>query len=159
MTKSGETMGRKIERNEPTAQPDATPGEGDAGKTPLVEPAAAALPVTPAKDAPVKDAPVKEKGAPRPPKPVATVADAEIEAIVGGYHGAPYDVLGPHVITANGKEVLAVRAFRPLDSSVDLLNLEDGKRTPMKQVHPGGLFEALFPTRKRAFPYLSLIHI
>ncbi len=144
-------MGRKTERNVESAQPDTPPARQAEQAMPEIMREAATQPVeTPAK-------PAKAKVASRLPKPVATVADAEIEAVVGGYHGAPYDILGPHVVTVEGKSGLAVRAFRPLDKSVDVLNLEDGTRTPMKQVHPGGFFEAIFPRRQEAFPYRLVV--
>ena len=90
-------------------------------------------------------------------QPVATLAAAEIEAVVGGYHGAPYDVLGPHNIVFDGEAMLAVRVFRPLDAGVDVLDVERGKRTPMQQVHAGGFFEALFPTRDTPFVYRLIL--
>ena len=57
---------------------------------------------------------------------------AEIEAIVGGYHGTPHDILGLHLISADGQgtngqdtdgqdtdgQDVVVRVFRPLDANV-----------------------------------------
>ncbi|GIK72008.1 MAG: 1,4-alpha-glucan branching enzyme GlgB [Chloroflexota bacterium] len=129
----------------PAQTPSPTSVQEPALKTPSDEGAA------PKEATPVK----KEK--PAPPKPKATVDDAQIEAIVGGYHGAPYDVLGPHVVTMNGKEGLAVRVFRPLDKKVEVLEIENGKRTPMVQVHPAGFFEATFSRRKERFPYRLVV--
>ena len=45
---------------------------------------------------------------------------ADIAAIVGGYHGAPHTVLGPHAIPGVDQSVasqagVVIRAFRPLD--------------------------------------------
>ena len=51
-----------------------------------------------------------------------------IRAIVGGYHGTPYRVLGPHTISVEGKERLVIRAFRPLDEQVFVVDIKSGKR-------------------------------
>src|SRR5215211_7489848 len=48
----------------------------------------------------------------------ATVDEAEIQALVHGYHGAPFAILGPHLIEVDGVSALAIRAFRPLDAAV-----------------------------------------
>jgi hypothetical protein len=77
---------------------------------------------------------------------------AVIDAIIGGSHGAPHDVMGPHTEVINGKEALVIRAFRPLDVKVDVLEIKTGKRTPMNRIHPAGLFEVVFPRRKSSFP-------
>ena len=60
--------------------------------------------------------------------------DHDIAAIVGGYHGDPFRVLGPHG-TPQGWEV---RAFLPDARQVELL--VDGVATPMERIHPLGLF-------------------
>ncbi len=93
----------------------------------------------------------------RAPKPESTVDAAEMDALAGGYHGAPYSVLGPHVVNREGKEVLAIRTFRPVDKAVSVLETETGKQTAMKLVHPAGLYEAIFPRRKAAFPYRLVV--
>lgn len=70
-----------------------------------------------------------------------------IEAIVGGYHGAPFDVLGPHL--ENGD--LIIRAFRPNAAAITVVS--KSKRTPMDRIHEDGLFEAVIPNRKKVTPY------
>ncbi len=80
-------------------------------------------------------------------------APADVAAIVGGYHGAPFKVLGPHVVTVNGAEHLVIRAFRPLDDQLYVEEAKDGKRTPMQRIHSAGFFEARFPRRKTPFAY------
>ncbi|MEZ4869865.1 MAG: 1,4-alpha-glucan branching protein GlgB [Caldilineaceae bacterium] len=70
---------------------------------------------------------------------------ADVTAIVGGYHGAPYQVLGPHAATLQGQAGVAVRAFRPLDRAVFVLNLANGERTSMQLIHSAGFFEAFLP--------------
>ena len=87
----------------------------------------------------------------------ATADHDEIRAIVGGYHGTPYRVLGPHTIDVEGKERLVIRAFRPLDEQVFVVEIKSGKRTPMERVHPLGFFEAVFPRRRNPFPYRLIV--
>ncbi len=95
---------------------------------------------------------------PNEPATTLPVLDgAVIEAIIGGSHGAPHDVMGPHTEVVNGKEMLAIRAFRPLDAKVDVLEIKTGKRTPMNRIHPAGLFEIVFPRRKGSFPYRLIV--
>ena len=57
----------------------------------------------------------RKTSAPSPKPPATTVADGDIAAIVNGYHGAPFNVLGPHVISVNDRTAVAIRA-RPLDA-------------------------------------------
>ncbi|MBI4892476.1 MAG: 1,4-alpha-glucan branching enzyme, partial [Acidobacteria bacterium] len=60
----------------------------------------------------------------------------EFEAIVGGYHGDPFSILGPHRVFKQW----IVRALLPQAASARLL-CPDAEPVPMEQVHPGGLFE------------------
>ena len=60
----------------------------------------------------------------------------EFEAIVGGYHGDPFSILGPH----EDQDGWIVRALLPQASSA-ALRLPDDSREPMSKVHAGGLFE------------------
>ena len=61
----------------------------------------------------------------------------EFDAIVGGYHGDPFSVLGPHRV----EDGWVVRAFLPHAAQAALL-LEGGGRVPMAKLHPGGLYGA-----------------
>ncbi len=81
----------------------------------------------------------------------STLPPADIDAIVGGYHAEPHGVLGPHGVTIDGDEAIAIRAFRPLDEKVSVVT--DKMRTAMTRVHPAGLFEALFGGQSESFPY------
>ena len=56
-----------------------------------------------------------------------------------------------------GKEAVVVRAFRPLDAEVYVLELATGKRTPMEKVHPAGFFEVVFTRRKSLFAYRLIV--
>ena len=66
----------------------------------------------------------------------STLSTEEIEAIVGGYHGDPFSVLGPH--NCDGK--LVVRAILPQADSVFLI-LEEKETHKMAKIHSDGLFE------------------
>jgi 1,4-alpha-glucan branching enzyme len=63
----------------------------------------------------------------------------EIEAIVGGYHGDPFRILGPHTVDRR-KAVWEVRAFLPQATEAEVAI--DGHVTPMRKQHPGGFFVA-----------------
>jgi 1,4-alpha-glucan branching enzyme len=74
------------------------------------------------------------------------MTNAEVEAIVGGYHGDPYRVLGPHLIEPKkkpGSSTWEVRAFLPQAESVDLVS--GGRQVAMKKHHPAGFYVADFP--------------
>ncbi len=61
-----------------------------------------------------------------------------IEAIVGGYHGDPFAVLGPHQ-TAKGQ--VAIRAFMPHVERL-FVHVEGAEPVEMGRIHPVGFFEA-----------------
>lgn len=87
----------------------------------------------------------------------STASSAELDAIVGGYHGAPYDILGPHLVTEAARTFLVVRAFRPLDAQVTLLDLATEQRHPLTRTHEDGIFEAHFRDRAEPFAYRLLV--
>ena len=66
---------------------------------------------------------------------------ADMEAIVGGYHGDPFAHLGPHT-SPSGQPV--IRAFLP--HAADAAVLAGGRTTPMVRIHASGLFEATLPS-------------
>ena len=66
---------------------------------------------------------------------------AEMEAIIGGYHGDPFSVLGPHPVSIEKDNPLwEIRAFLPQAKSacVEL----DGATLPMDKRHREGFFVA-----------------
>lgn len=67
----------------------------------------------------------------------ATITNEAVNAIVGGYHGDPFSILGPHQLDDN----LIVRAFLPQAKSVNIVATDSGIRNPMIMIHPDGLFE------------------
>ena len=74
-----------------------------------------------------------------------------VEAIVGGYHGDPFGILGPHL----GEGGWHVHAFLPQAETVELLC---GDRTlPMERKHTEGLFTAV--TEKDPRPYKYRLHL
>jgi 1,4-alpha-glucan branching enzyme len=73
----------------------------------------------------------------------STAAPGAIAAVAGGYHGAPFDILGPHKVTVDGREGLVVRTFQPQARSVSVLL--PGVEHQMQCVHAEGVFEAVFP--------------
>lgn len=86
-----------------------------------------------------------------------TVDGGDMLAVVGGYHGAPHRVLGPHVVERDGASLVSIRVFRPLDAAVTVHEFLTGARTPMTLVDPNGFFEAQFPNRSEPFPYRLLL--
>src|SRR5690349_10383188 len=71
------------------------------------------------------------------------MTNSEVDAIVGGYHGDPFRVLGPHPCKPAKKGVNGgwqVNAFLPQAESVDLLL--GPKVVPMRKKHPAGFFAA-----------------
>ncbi len=72
----------------------------------------------------------------------------EIEAIVGGYHGDPFRILGPHALDKR-KACWEVRAFLP--QAVDAEVAIDGQAQAMKKVHPTGFFVGSLDGEPRAY--------
>jgi 1,4-alpha-glucan branching enzyme len=70
----------------------------------------------------------------------------EIEAIVGGYHGDAFRILGPHAVKGDSWEV---RAFLPQAESVEVIL--NGKLYPMAKKHSQGFFTASFPSEPTAY--------
>jgi 1,4-alpha-glucan branching enzyme len=58
---------------------------------------------------------------------------ADVAAIVGGYHGAPHQILGPHNGVVAGQPGVAIRTFRPLDQQIFVYMPANDQRTPMVQ--------------------------
>jgi len=62
----------------------------------------------------------------------------EIEAIVGGYHGDPFRILGPHAVRRGAQARWEVRAFLP-QAATATLRIGDNI-WPMEKIHDGGFF-------------------
>lgn len=72
-------------------------------------------------------------------------ASADVAAIVGGYHGAPHQLLGPHPIVVADQPGVVIRAFRPLDQKVFIYLPAGNRRVPMEQTNAAGFFEKFLP--------------
>jgi 1,4-alpha-glucan branching enzyme len=74
----------------------------------------------------------------------AVEAHNEVEAIVGGYHGDAFRILGPHALPddKDGKARWVIRAFLPHASSVEVVL--DGAAVPMEKRHAHGFYIAHF---------------
>jgi len=79
---------------------------------------------------------------------IPALDQSAIDAIIGGYLGAPFDVLGPHVVDGT----LVIRTFEPDASTVDVV-LAGKKRHPMVKVHEAGVFEVAVPKQNKVIPY------
>ena len=87
---------------------------------------------------------------------LVTVDEADIYALVHGFHGAPFNILGPHNIEVDGTPMLAVRAFRPQDTAASVKDAT-GRRTPMLNWNNSGFFEALLPAQDTALQYTLVV--
>ena len=91
--------------------------------------------------------------------PAQTFSDpldhSNMDALVSGRHGSPFDILGPHTGIVDGRPVWIIRAFLPgaTAASVILATDEQDSRhkaaasapRPMTRIHPSGLFSVVEP--------------
>ena len=77
----------------------------------------------------------------------------EVERIVHSSHSDPFQVLGAHVVKAGAKECVAVRAFLPDATEVNVVDLQSRQIHPAKRIHREGLFEAVIRNGAEIFPY------
>jgi 1,4-alpha-glucan branching enzyme len=73
----------------------------------------------------------------------------EIEAIVGGYHGDPFRILGPHAGARRRAPGWEVRAFQP--QAAEACVLLEGRAVAMKKLHPYGFFLAALEGEPRPY--------
>ena len=78
-----------------------------------------------------------------------TLPYEEIDAIVAGYHGDPFAILGPHPY----EDGVVVRAFLPLADSVEVM-ISSQKAFPMEKVKVDGFFEVIIPGQSLPLTYL-----
>src|SRR3954451_16648296 len=83
----------------------------------------------------------------------AVEAHHEIEAIVGGYHGDAFRILGPHALPdgKDGSPRWVVRCFLPHASSVEVLL--EGEVYPMDKKHAHGFYCAHFDREPLNYRY------
>ncbi len=77
-----------------------------------------------------------------------TISYDEIDAIVSGYHGDPFAVLGPHPVDGG----VVIRAFVPGAQHVSVVR-EKQSDQPMSLVKEEGFFEALLPGQSLPLTY------
>ena len=78
------------------------------------------------------------------------MTEAEIEAIVGGYHGDAFRILGPHAVRKKGGQPRwEVRAFLPQADSAEVI--VGDRRFPMAKSHPQGFFCAALEGESRPY--------
>src|SRR5215813_5214942 len=80
---------------------------------------------------------------------MAVIAPDSLDALAGARHADPFAVLGPH----RDGDALVIRASQPHASRVDVVRRPGGESAPMALVHPGGVFEAVFPGSPDDFDY------
>jgi 1,4-alpha-glucan branching enzyme len=84
------------------------------------------------------------------------MTDADIEAIVGGYHSDAFRILGPHgVRKKTSQSRWEVRAFLPQAQAAEVVL--DGQRCPMVKRHQQGFFSAVLDGESR--PYRLCAHL
>jgi 1,4-alpha-glucan branching enzyme len=76
-----------------------------------------------------------------------TVEPKEIDAIIAGYHGDPFRILGPHRVDGG----IAVRAFLPQAKRVTLI--VDSQTHRMEQLDHAGFFEVVLTSAPISFRY------
>jgi 1,4-alpha-glucan branching enzyme len=89
------------------------------------------------------------------PAQLSTLPAGTIDAIVGGYHGDAFSILGPH----EHSDGLVIRAFLPQAVAVDLVETDaveatsGGEITSLRRIHEAGLYEGLVGGRSLPFAY------
>ena len=80
--------------------------------------------------------------------------------LIDGRHENPFELLGPHPITAEGKPALAVRAYLPGSQQAWLVEPGQSRSQPMRRIHPSGLYEAICPMlQKETSPSRYLLRV
>ena len=74
-----------------------------------------------------------------------TVALDGLTPLVEGRHENPFEILGPHEVTVEGRRAVAVRAYLPDSTQAWVVDKRHGNSRPMRRIHPAGLFEAICP--------------
>ncbi|MEX2602082.1 MAG: 1,4-alpha-glucan branching protein GlgB [Balneolaceae bacterium] len=76
----------------------------------------------------------------------------EVRSISDGSHGDPFSLLGLHHLDVDGKMKWILRTFQPHAESVTVIP-SSGKKSEMNRITDDGLFEVVFPRRKKRFQY------
>jgi len=83
-------------------------------------------------------------------------APDEIDAIVGGYHGDAFRILGPHAVKGDAWEI---RAFVPDAAQIEAIPTHEKDKPKIKfnRLHDSGLFEGTTKGANRVYAYDLLI--
>jgi len=77
---------------------------------------------------------------------------ADVEAIVGGHHGDPFRILGPHAIKRDWQaDAWEIRAFLPHAKSAEVL--AGDTVFPMESLHPEGFYVARLATHPSRYRF------
>ena len=68
-----------------------------------------------------------------------------VKTLVQKRNATPQDILGPHHVTHQGQKAVAIRAYLPDSDKAWVIHQAHDLTSPMKQIHPDGLFEAICP--------------
>ena len=79
-----------------------------------------------------------------------TADPGAVAAIVGGYHGTPFDILGIHPHAVDGKPSVVIRTFQPQALAVSVVRGDQAY--PMHHVRDG-FFEAVIQNQTEFLPY------
>ncbi len=82
----------------------------------------------------------------------STLSNSEIKALEDARHGDPFSVLGAHFIDGDNGTELVIRTLQPHAKKVEVVD-GDGKRTRLRKVSKGGLYEKVWPGIDRIDPY------
>jgi 1,4-alpha-glucan branching enzyme len=74
-----------------------------------------------------------------------TVPLEGVGALIQANHATPFDLLGPHEVTWEGKKALSVRAFLPTAHQAWVVDPQHQQSRPMRKIHPAGFYEAICP--------------
>ena len=146
--------GAKPVSTEPGTKPVSTePGTKPVSTEPGAKPISAEPGAKPVSTEPGAK-PVSTEPVAGPVEPVASALTAQekaypsftvpgaVAAIAGGYHSTPFDILGIHPHTVEGKPAIVIRTFQPQALTVSVLR--GYQAYPMRRVHQDGFFEAVF---------------
>ena len=78
------------------------------------------------------------------------LSQQQINDIVHGSIGNPFDLLGMHI---SPKQGIFVRVLAPHACKIDILDAQRHKLGTMTSLHPDGLFQMDFPNKKACFTY------
>jgi 1,4-alpha-glucan branching enzyme len=80
-----------------------------------------------------------------PTPPALSPFEQQVAAFLRAELSDPASLLGPHPISHEGAQALAIRGFFPKAAQVSVVMTADAAEFPAKQIHGAGLFEAILP--------------